>query len=333
MLKHKLDSELEEDNLNSKKLHIGVELSTPQPTQNTLMDDMLSNHPTPGEVNSLEYAASTSITSDSADLGIETEDDSSAAESESEPSDTISSASTSSVMLEEVALNDKPKTILDRLPNELLRDIYLRLEAPAMLAFKLVSKAAYSITLDRDGRELVNLVSEARGDCEMGDDFAEMMIEIEADVPSTMPLERLTCAWWCHATLPHAPAGTKRDSSKVGWTQNGFPDEHFDRKMQSRACLACLDEMEDEQEDFHIHGVRFRRCTHPECEWGRIHEGPIERPSQQVLREFFKDPDEPRQSNILIYQTQSFIPSEICSGCFFMETRRDIMEYLNTIVK
>jgi len=324
MPKHNLSAEPEECNLQSKKLHINVELSPPEPMQITLMDSTLSERPSLGKTDDPKATTSNSITSDRADLEVKIEHNSSASDFESKPSNTISSASTSLMKLEETEQNDKPKTVLDRLPTELLRDIYLRLEAPYMLAFKLVSKAAYGITLDRDGQEIADLLSEARGDAEMGDDFSAMMIDIEADVPSTIPLERLTCSWFCHASLPHAPAGTVRDGSWDGWTQNGFPDEHFDRNVLHRACLACLDRLDDD-DDFHIHGVRFRRCTHPNCEWGRKHQGPMDRPSQQVLQEFFNDPDEPHESNIPAYSTHPFIPSEICSGCFFMETRKDAM--------
>jgi len=331
MPKHNLDAEAQKDNLVSKKLHIDVELSHPEPMQITPLDDLLSQHLAPGKTDSLRSTTYTSATFDSADPEVTIEDDSLAADAASKDSSTMSSVPTSSMMHQEMEQKDKPKTIFDRLPNELLRDIYLRLEAPYMLAFKLVSKAAYSITLDRDGWEIVDLILEAREEC-LSDEFIAMMVDIEAEVPSTIPLERLTCSWYPHATLPRAPEGTKRDDSKIGWTQNGFSDEHFDRARWNRAYLACLDDKPDD-EDFHIHGVCYRRCGHDACEWAPLHEGPMERPSQQVLREFFNDPDEPHESNVPTYNALLFIPSELCSGCFLMETRKDAMKYLNTTVE
>jgi len=327
MPKHNLDAVAEKDNLSAKKLHIDVELSTPEPMQNTLMDCMLSKDPTCGKVNSPGATTSTSSTIGSAELEIKTEDDNSAIDLESKPPNIISSATTSIVRPEEMEQIDRPKTVLDWLPNELLRDIYLRLEAPYMLAFKLVSKAAYSITLDRDGKELADLIWEARDDG-LSDEFIAMMVDIEAEVPSTIPLERLTCSWNPHAALPRAPEGTKREDSETGWTQNGFADEHFDRTRWNRACLACLDDKPDD-EDFHIHGVCYKRCGQLNCEWATLHEGPMERPSPQVLRKFFGDPDELHSSSISVHPDNYFFPSELCSACFFKETREDAMKYLN----
>ena len=83
MPKHNLNAEPEEYSLKSKKLHIDVELSSPEPMEITLTDDLLSQYPAPGKTDSLSSRTYTSTTFDSADPEVTIEDENLATDAES----------------------------------------------------------------------------------------------------------------------------------------------------------------------------------------------------------------------------------------------------------
>jgi len=123
--------------------------------------------------------------------------------------------------------NNHSRLTLDNLPAKLLRQIYLDLDAPAMLAFKLVSKSLYETTLDQRGGEVVDVPGMARTYQYVRDLYA-MMIDIESGIPSTTRVDRLTCSECCR-TMGHAPS-----QREPGFKENGFPDESFDRNKPDR---------------------------------------------------------------------------------------------------
>jgi len=100
--------------------------------------------------------------------------------------------------------NNHSRLALDTLPAELIRGIYLDLDAPAMLAFKFVSKTLYETTMDQKGEEVINITEHAREARKLRRLYA-MLILIESEVPFTIRVDRLTCSS-CHHTMTHAPS-------------------------------------------------------------------------------------------------------------------------------
>jgi len=238
-------------------------------------------------------------------------------------------ASKSTSRSQKTVQNKKAMTVLERLPNELLRDIYLLLDTPSMLAFKLVCKASYGITLNRNGGDIVDIKPKSDNN-NMLRIFYGMLRKIESEVPDTIPLERLTCLF-CARTLARAPVGAERDGNDK-WMENGFSDEDFDRERLTRTCLECIDDLGDEYEDYHVYGDRYSICGSRKCESKWLHRGPSERPCEKVLRAFFEKPDENIQSSRPGHHYQIF-PSDLCSAFFFLETKKAAMEHLNATIQ
>jgi len=195
---------------------------------------------------------------------IEHETDDVAADAESMNSHTRSAARKSISRPQEATQNAGSRNTLDTLPNELLRNVYVMLEPPAMLAFKLVSKTLHWITLNQNDKEVMDLVPDRSTISPGIFEYFLMLVKLESRVPATVPLERMTCVW-CHVTMERVSAGAQpNDNGK--WTQNGFPDDHFDRTLcVHRSCLRCLDD-DDEERVYYIysryHEVLRRHCSH-----------------------------------------------------------------------
>jgi len=232
MLKHKLDVDPEEDNLASKKLRIGdVEQITQLSTTCSIEVDLRAS-------------------------GMNTDEESKDVQAGSSNSTGTSESPT-------IGLNHTTKMTLNKLPAELLREVYLALKAPEMLSFKLVSKTLYHTTRNRNGSEVVDIPEKARNDEQLFFLYLRM-ISLEAEVPEHIALERITCPH-CFRTLGRASCdregGTEEEAN-----ENGFPDECFDRTNFYRMCFECIEAGEQRRDggfygEFHIHGMLYSRCT------------------------------------------------------------------------
>ena len=302
MVKHKLDVEPGDDDLESKKLRIGDEDQTPGAL-------------TPGPID-VDLRTS----------GMITDEESKDVKAGSSDSKAASGSHT-------VEMNPTRKITLDKLPVELLREVYLALEAPDMLSFKVVSKTLYQTTRNRNGSEVVNIPEKARTDKQVFDLYFKM-IWLEACVSEHVALEMMTCAH-CYRTLGRAPRDREGITQEEA-NENGFPDECFDRTNFYRMCLECIEADEQSRDgriyrEYHIHGMLYSRCTSQNCQIRNPFEGPDWRPCRKVVEHFFERPDEEQQSNV--GHDEPFIPSKICSWCFMEEAGQVIMKHLNTTMQ
>jgi hypothetical protein len=301
MSKHNLDAEPSESDMRSKKLRAEDSYQTANPSNTTSVEVDRE----PSNLN--------------ADPG-------------SEDIHTGSSLGKAISRSQDTKENVNSRMSLDKLPSELLREIYLNLDAPAMLSFKLVSKTLYKTTLDSNGVEVVNILEKARTTEVVYRLYLEMRL-IEAFIPEEIVLERLTCGH-CYRTMGRAPP-FHEGMTEEELNQNGFPDECFERTDIYRMCLECIEAGEEgrngRHEEYHIHGMRYSRCQSRNCQQGNPFEGGSDRLTRKVIQHFFEHPDEPNESSAGYEHT--FIPSKICSDCFFMETRRALVKYMNTAMQ
>lgn len=289
MAEHDSDTEYREYNLRSKRLRTEVWNPSSDPSTTS-----------PG------------------DIELETNDV--LADAGSEEQRDMSSTPKSNARPQDITQDTCSTMTLHKLPTELLRDVYLRLEFPTMLAFKLVSKTLYGITLNQDGEEVVNLFEEAHAAGQLHE-FFTMMIYIEAEITPSLKLERLTCQG-CKQILGHA---THVPQSWPDDNQNGFPDEHFDRYRIDRRCIDCLtDHVIDHDDDhirfFHVDGMRYSLCDIGNCQERGRYEPQDRRPSWEVLRRFYDCPNKVYYSRVPQH-IHHFKPIELCSTCFLLETR------------
>lgn len=117
------------------------------------------------------------------------------------------------------------------MPTELFRAVLTKLPFLSLLALKYVSRTIYNKMKNEDGKDFIDMkhyyedswehYHERR---ELHRQYCQLLISKEAETPSNVKLERLTCSR-CHRSKENSP--------------DGFDDSRFKRTHKRRMCLEC----------------------------------------------------------------------------------------------